>query len=317
MLPDFNRLKVFYYVYSGKSVISAAQMLNVTQSAVSQHLKKLEEELKTLLFTRLHKRLVPTYEGERLFEIIKPFMVELESGLQSIKDTKVKPSGLLRIGAPAEFGKIQLPEIFASFRQKYPDVTFTLTLGNPEYLINMLNEGQIEFALIDTFLTQKDFSGIYSIEPVIDEEIVLIASSKYYEEVLKRDTSFENIVDKEYITFHAKGMILKNWYRYHFGKMISKFNIVLNVDSALGLVSGVKSHMGMGVMASHLVHEDIQKGDIVAIGTDKKDILNRISLVQFQDKKPSLTEKTFQNHFRDFMKQDHVTAKFSKIIRTP
>ncbi len=317
MLPDFNRLKVFYYVFTGKSVISAAQMLNVTQSAVSQHLKKLEDELKIQLFIRLHKKLVPTYEGERLYEILKPFMGELENGLRSIKETRVKPSGMLRIGAPAEFGKIQLPEIFASFRQKYPDVTFSLTLGNPEYLVNMLNEGKVEFALIDTFLTQQDFSGIYSIEPVIDEEIVLISSSKYYEEVLGGDTSFENIVDKEYITFHAKGMILKNWYRYHFGKSISNFNIVLNVDSALGLVSGVKSHMGMGVMASHLVHDDIQKGDIAAIGTDKKNILNRISLIQFQDKIPSLTEKTFQSHFKEFMKQDHVTAKFSKIVKTP
>jgi DNA-binding transcriptional LysR family regulator len=313
MLPDFNRLKVFYYVYTGKSVISAAQVLNVTQSAVSQNLKKLEYELNTQLFTRLHKKLVPTYEGEKLFNILKPFFVELENGLQSIKETKIKPSGLLRIGAPSEFGKMHLPEIFASFRKLHTDVTFALSLGNPESIMGDLNEGKIDFGLVDTFLREKEFSGIYSIEPVIDEEVVLISSSKYYDDVLKGDTSFENIVDKEYITFYSKATSLKIWYKYHFGKFISGFNIVLTVDSAHGLISGVKNHMGLGMMASHLVYEDIQKGDIIPIGTGKKDIVNKISLLQLQDKIPSLTEKTFQKHFKAFMGQEEIIARFSKL----
>ncbi|MBU8911935.1 MAG: LysR family transcriptional regulator, partial [Desulfobacterales bacterium] len=51
MLPDFNRLKVFYYIFAQKSVVSAARELNITASAVSQTLNKLESELNVLLFT--------------------------------------------------------------------------------------------------------------------------------------------------------------------------------------------------------------------------------------------------------------------------
>ncbi|RLE03892.1 MAG: LysR family transcriptional regulator, partial [Bacteroidetes bacterium] len=60
MLPDFNRLKVFYYIYSLKSIAAAARQLHISQPAVSQHLKKLEAEINTSLFVRLHKRMVPT-----------------------------------------------------------------------------------------------------------------------------------------------------------------------------------------------------------------------------------------------------------------
>jgi hypothetical protein len=59
-------------VFSEKSVVGAAKALHVSQSAVSQTLQKLESEIKCPLFTRLHKRLVPTAAGERLFAIVQP-----------------------------------------------------------------------------------------------------------------------------------------------------------------------------------------------------------------------------------------------------
>ena len=57
MLPDFNRLKVFYHIYRTGSVVAAADELCLTQSGVSQHLQKLENEIGMPLFTRLHKNL--------------------------------------------------------------------------------------------------------------------------------------------------------------------------------------------------------------------------------------------------------------------
>jgi len=70
MLQSIDRLKVFYHVFDKGSVISAAKSLNVSQSSVSQSLQKLESEIKSPLFTRLYKKLVPTAAGERLFATI-------------------------------------------------------------------------------------------------------------------------------------------------------------------------------------------------------------------------------------------------------
>ena len=84
MLPDLNRLKLFYYVYRARSVVGAAAELNISQPAVSQQLQKLEAELKTSLFTRLHKKLVPTSAGERLFSLVSPMIDGLEVGLPFI-----------------------------------------------------------------------------------------------------------------------------------------------------------------------------------------------------------------------------------------
>ena len=67
-LPDLNRLKVFYVVYANKSIIRAANVLNVTRSAVSQSLKALEKEIHTTLFIRDSKKVQPTPAAETLVQ---------------------------------------------------------------------------------------------------------------------------------------------------------------------------------------------------------------------------------------------------------
>ncbi|NOX32246.1 MAG: LysR family transcriptional regulator, partial [Deltaproteobacteria bacterium] len=152
MLPDFNRLKVFYFIFKKKSVASAARQLNITPSAVSQALNKLESELKVLLFTRLHKKLVPTLAGNQLYETLQPFIMELETAIRKMGQAKHTPSGMLKIGSPIEFGKSYFTGIFASFRKKYPEVVFTMKLGDPAEIFPMIKAGKLDFGLVDIFL---------------------------------------------------------------------------------------------------------------------------------------------------------------------
>ena len=109
MLQNLDRLKVFYHVFASGSVVAAANALCVSQSAVSQTIQKLEKEVKAPLFTRLHKQLVPTTAGERLYEIVQPFMAVLGCYLKDLDVARDHPVGELRVGAPPEFGKAYLP----------------------------------------------------------------------------------------------------------------------------------------------------------------------------------------------------------------
>jgi len=234
MLQSLDRLKVFYYVFSKGSVISAAKTLNVSQSAVSQSLQKLESEIKSPLFTRMHKQLVPTAAGERLFAITRPFMVELDTCLKTLEQAKDKPFGELRIGAPVEFGKAYFPAIVAAFRKQYPDVTFYIKLGDPNTLIPMLKKGQIDFALVDVFQTQNQYFGshdIYHFLPVAEEEIILACSKEYYEKSVKKDHSFKHLTLQNFITYRQDAQVIKSWFKHHFGKSNTHLQTVLTVDS--------------------------------------------------------------------------------------
>ena len=59
------------------------------------------------------------------------------------------------------------------------------------------------------------------------------------------------------------------------------------------IISAIQHHVGMGIIASHMVSKEIQRGIIIGIKTAKPEIRNQISLTQLQDKIPTLTEKIF------------------------
>ncbi|MFK5927415.1 MAG: LysR family transcriptional regulator [Desulfuromusa sp.] len=313
MLPDFNRLKVFYHIYRLNSIVGAANKLHLSQPAISQQLQKLEAELKVPLFTRLHKKLVPTAAGERLFTLVEPFVDRLQDEIAFIRQPLDRPAGTLRIGAPREFGKEYLPRFCHEFRLLYPEVTFKLKFKEAIPLLTMIREGILDYALVDVYFKPGELPGfpdIFSIDPVLKEEMVLVCSQEYYHQEIAGDHSFKNLLDKEYITDEDDPSILTLWFKYHFSKIPENLNVVMTLDSHEALISGLKLGMGLGVATAHLVWEEIQRGEVVPITTAKEDMVNMISLVQLQDKVPTLTEKTFRDFMIASMQKAEVLERF-------
>jgi DNA-binding transcriptional LysR family regulator len=301
MLPDFNRLKVFYFVFLEKSSTAAARKLHITQSGVSQHIQKLEFELNSALFTRAHRQLVPTAAGQRLFHILKPFMEDLEVGIKHIQTAQKKPSGHLRIGSPVEFGKMHMPGIFASFRAQFSDVTLLLKLGDPETLLPIVSKGALDFAYIDMFPNAGQIFGDfnpYTIEPIVEEELVLACSSVYYDKKIKGGHSLEQLVDKDYIAYKQNASALLSWFKVNFGVSTIQLNVVLTIDSVQATIEAITHHLGLGIIVTHLISEEIDNGSIIPIRISSEKVVNKIALFQLVNKKVTLSEKMFQAHVR-------------------
>lgn len=311
MQVDLNRLQVFYHIYKGLSIKTAAAELAITPSAVSQQLKKLEQETKTALFTRLHKRLIPTTEGTRLFALVNPLIKDLRSGLTIMADERSEPHGLLRVGAPMEFGSIYLPHVFSHFRTSYDKVTFSLVLGRPSTLLPMVNSGELDIAFVDTFPTKEqhynDF-GNFSVQPVIEEQVVLACSRQFFGNNINKEPSYKTLTASSFISQEQDGRALYNWFLHHFGKSPPSLNIVLTAANHQAVVSGVRHHMGLGIVVKHLVWEDVQKGKILIMEENELQAVNKISVIQLLDKIPTLTERKFLKHF-------HSIARKSKVLK--
>jgi len=301
MLPDLNRLKVFYHVYSLKSMNMAAKKLYLTQPGVSQHIKKLEVEIKTPLFIRRHKKIIPTRAADQLFEMVKPFIETLNSEIKNISKPMDHPYGLLRIGAPLEFGKTYFPAICHAFRKKYNQVTFQIRLEEPDQLLDMLNKGLLDFVVIDYFSAKDQFFGRpehYQIEPLAEETFVLASSREYFENKMKKKVSFETLMLMDFITDEHEPVILKHWFWQYFKKSIPGVNIIMAIESHQALLTCVRLGMGLAITADHLIWNEIETGEIVPIFPTKEKVINKISLVQLRDKKPTRTENIFQSFFK-------------------
>jgi len=305
MSPDLNRLKVFYHVYSLQSMNMAAKNLYLTQPGVSQHIKKLEVEIKMPLFIRRHKKIIPTRAADQLFDMVKPFIETLDSGIKNISKPMDRPYGLLRIGAPLEFGKTYFPVICHAFRKKHNQVTFKIRLGEPDQLLDMLNKGLLDFVVIDYFSAKDQFFGRpehYQIESLAEETFVLASSKEYFDNQMKKKISFETLVSMDFLTDEHEPFILKHWFWHYFRKSISKLNIIMAIESHQALLNCVRLGMGLAITADHLIWDEIETGKIIPIFPTKEKVINKISLVQLRDKKLTLTEETFQSFFKKQIK---------------
>lgn len=317
MQPDLNRLRIFSHVHSRLSITEAADELHITPSAVSQQLKKLEVEIKTPLFTRLHKRLVPTTAGKRLFELVEPLLRDLQAGISSLEQERTEPAGLLRIGSPVEFGSIYLPHVISSFRERFERVSFNLELGRPTDLLPKVNSGELDFAFVDTFPTrQQHYSdyGSFSVQPVIEEEVVLACSKKFYAERLMGEGSYTHLAGSLFISQQHDARALNNWFMHHFGKAPARLEITLTVASHQAVVSSVRHHLGLGIIVTHLVWDEIRSGNIVVIRKDDKQAVNRISAVQLLDKIPTPAERAFLSHFYRAAAKSKTLRRFNLCI---
>jgi DNA-binding transcriptional LysR family regulator len=234
-----------------------------------------------------------------------PFIRRLDEALGQMSRSREEPFGLLRIGAPVEFGVHYLPGCFVSFRQKYKDVRFDLTLGHPEQLMPKLEQGTLDIAFADLFSTrpeQHGKHGILNFDPVMDEALVLVASSRYHRTVMNRESSFEALGAADYVAYQRSAAALKSWFRYHFKKLPSPFNVAVTVESVQGVKASVEAGLGLGVLPHHLVATEMARREMVQFGNRKKPLSNKISLVRLLDKKPTLAEKKFVEHVKTRLK---------------
>jgi len=102
---NVNHLKIFEKVYSAKSMTLAAQQLFLTQSGISQHIKKLEEDLGVTLFVRDRSELFPTSEADELYKVCERAFRDIGLTLEKMQGPREQElEGTLRMGIPTEFG---------------------------------------------------------------------------------------------------------------------------------------------------------------------------------------------------------------------
>lgn len=127
---NFNDLACFAVVAKERSFTKAAALLGVSQSALSQSLRALEERLGLLLLTRTTRSVSPTEAGERLLATITPRFAEIESELAALSELRDKPAGRIRITTGEHAALSVLQPALTRFLPAYPDIRVEVTVDN-------------------------------------------------------------------------------------------------------------------------------------------------------------------------------------------
>lgn len=115
-------LVAFLAVARERSFTKAAARLGISQSALSQTIRNLEERLDVRLLNRTTRRVTPTDAGERLHQAIGPRFAEIEAELSALEELRTEPTGTIRLTATDYAADTILLPKLAEFMPRYPHI---------------------------------------------------------------------------------------------------------------------------------------------------------------------------------------------------
>lgn len=150
MINNLEAYKVFYYVAKCGSVTKAAGELSISQPAVSQAVKQLENTLDVSLFHRAAKGVRLTGEGELLYSYVAKGYEQIELGVKKVHQMQNMELGEVRIGASDMTLQFYLLPYLEKFHEKYPGIKVIVSNAPTPETLNSLREGRIDFGIVST-----------------------------------------------------------------------------------------------------------------------------------------------------------------------
>ncbi|MDT0175055.1 LysR substrate-binding domain-containing protein [Enterobacter sp. BRE11] len=169
-LPSLKSLRVFEEVAQSGNVARAAEKLNITPSAASHQLAKLEKELGSILFNRSAKGVALTLAGERYLAEIRPLILSLTQATARLRNEKDRSA--LRIHCAPSFGLLWLLPRIHQFREAHPDIQVSLSCS---YENLSFSRDNIDIAVRHGFPEWKAFE----IKTIRHEKMSVLASPDY------------------------------------------------------------------------------------------------------------------------------------------
>lgn len=153
----YVQLRAFHYVAISGGFSRAAEVLHLTQPAISDQVRKMEEEYDVLLFDRRKRQVVMTQSGERLLEITRRLFDSEQQALELLSESRALRSGHLRIVADSPH---HLLHILSRFRKAHPGVRISIKAGNTETVMNSLYSYEADIGVLGEIPEGRDFDSI-------------------------------------------------------------------------------------------------------------------------------------------------------------
>lgn len=184
---DFRTMQYYLAVVREGTISAAAQALHVAQPSLSRQMKELEEELGAPLFVRGNRKITLTEEGMVLRKRAEEMVRLMQMTEEEISQIRNHVSGSVRIGAGEAWSFHYLSRTAAAIAKEHPDIRFHITSGDTQDLMDELNNGLIDFAVIFTDvdhmlyqsieLPAKDHFGLLMPKtcPLAEKEVIRIS----------------------------------------------------------------------------------------------------------------------------------------------
>ena len=262
MAVKLELYRVFRTVAECGSVSAAAQELFIFQSAVSQSIRQLEEQLGIRLFSRSSRGVALTNEGKLLLEYVERGLSLIENGEEKLSQVRELAAGELTIGASDTVTKTYLLPRLEAFHKAYPDIRIRILNGTTKMVLDYLHAGQVDVA----FASEAQDERLYDLRHCLDTHTAFVASPDYPCDFEKRYTM------AEMAAFPLILLERKASSRLYLERCFREHGLEIEPEIELGshnlLISLARIGLGVAVVTEEFALSGLSRGVICKLRTD-------------------------------------------------
>lgn len=291
---DF-RLKTLLAVCNEGSYTKAAEVLHITQPAVTQHIRYLEKHYGTKLFVYKDRSMQLTYDGERL----KNYVATMEAGIKKIELLMTSEKGScepIAFGATLTIGEYAMPFIIARLLKKNPRLHLTMEVKNTEVLLEMLEKGNIEFAFLEGYFDRSRYDSLLFSK----EDFIAVCAPE--NPLAKSPVTLETLFSERLI-LREKGSgsrdILEQVLHEH-NHNVKEFSSILELGTIRGIKQMVHDNLGITFVYRKAVKKELEEGSLKEINIIDVNISREFNFVYLKN---DIHEEEHRNWFLRFYEE--------------
>jgi LysR family transcriptional activator of glutamate synthase operon len=167
---DLHQLRVFQAAVKAGGFTRASELLHLSQSTVSQHIKLLEEELGCPLFLRVGKRVQVTEAGRVLLQYAETIFRDLKNAEMAVREMNALKRGTVRLGVGPTTLTYRLPHVLGDYSRRFPDIELIVLAGTTEFLLEALRSQHLDLAVVMRTAPQPGMA----VTPLGREEMIIV-----------------------------------------------------------------------------------------------------------------------------------------------
>ncbi|MBA3028856.1 MAG: LysR family transcriptional regulator [Desulfobacteraceae bacterium] len=262
---DLWQLHIFCKVIENKSFSKAGLAAHLSQPTVSSHIKDLEDHFECVLIDRLGKEVNPTRAGKLLYRYAKKLLALRDEAEMAMAEFQGMLKGKLLIGGSTIPSAYILPPIIGRFSKEFPDVTMSLVVGDSEYIAGEILSGNLEMGILGASFDNKKIQQ----EKFIQDEMKLIVSASH-PLANRKQVSMKQLFQLPFIIRESGSGTLrsmKNSFEKA-GHSLDELKIIAEMGSTMAVIQGVKENMGVSIVSTLSIQEDLKYGTLKALSID-------------------------------------------------
>ena len=288
-----RQLEIFAAAAEQESLTRAAELLHLTQSTASTHLRTLEQILGiTLLLRRGQGGVSLTEDGQRLYPVVKKILSQCQALTDAAEDPHRLSALPLMLGASTVPGQYMLPELMSSFCQRHPQYRYELRHGDSAQILKLLQRGQIRMGFVGS-RADPDGTVYY---PLMQDELVMVTpSTPRYQAMQRRGAWGRELLGEPTIAREQGSGTDRTLQQYmaRIGYDTKQLHIVARLDDPEAIKRMTAQGVGVSVLSALSVASEVDDGRLLTFPMDPQGLHRSIYLVYPRETILSQSEQAF------------------------